>query len=92
MKKMKREIMPTLICVLIVSAGIAHGQTPASRNAAQSSENQFTNLLAQARPQRRAGFGLMPSYNLTPTAAGASRESFPRPLLPTAAPTPCSGS
>lgn len=50
----------------VTAPGSSHdsGRGPAGR------EIQLTDLLAQARPQRRAGFSLMPSYSLTPLAAG----------------------
>ena len=72
MRKTKQQIAAILMWVVIVSISIAHGQTPTSRNTAESTEVQLTNLLAEARPQKRAGFSLMPSSRAT----NVSRPSF----------------
>ena len=69
MKKTAQQITSILICLLVVSVSIAHGQTPASRNMAQSGENQFTNLLAQVKWARRPAFRLMPESNDTHASA-----------------------
>src|SRR4030095_16180740 len=77
--KTKRHIASTL-CVLVVSVGIASGQTPVNRNAAETGEVQLTNLMAKAHRAKRAAFSLMPerravnlsepSFNITQTAGG----------------------
>jgi hypothetical protein len=72
MKEMKREITSALMWLLIVTISIARGQTPISRTAADSSEHQLKNLLAQRHAQRR-GFSLMPpSFSISAMAAGPS--------------------
>src|SRR5262245_22408233 len=80
MNKTKQEIPSILMCVLVASVGIARGQTPTTRNAANSSEIQLTSLLTLACPAKRTAFSLTasrpamnassPSFNITPMAAG----------------------
>lgn len=70
MRKTKQQVASIMIFVLIAGAGYAFGQTPTGRSNAEGSEHQHTNLLAQARPQKRAAFSLMPSFSFTPMAAG----------------------
>lgn len=69
MTRTRQQTVSMTMWALIVSASIAHGQTPTSRTADRS-EHQITNLLAQARPQKRVPFSLMSSFNITPMAAG----------------------
>jgi hypothetical protein len=66
----KQQIAPILMWALMLSIGIAHGQMPASRNGAPRGEVQLTDLLAQVNRSNRPAFSLMPSFAITPMAAG----------------------
>ena len=72
----------SILMLLIVSVGIAHAQTPVSRNTEEGFELRLTNLLAKAHQPKRTAFSLMPesrvvnvsepSFTITPMAAGAN--------------------
>jgi hypothetical protein len=67
----RRRIKSILMWALIGSISVASGQTPI-RSIGDGNEHQVTNPFAQARPQNRAEFSLMASFNLTPLAAGSN--------------------
>ena len=79
MKKAITCLAAILIHTLIVSINLA--QEP-SRGRGETSKNQFqvTTLLAQARPQKRAGFALMPAGKTAASTAPASITSSTLPV------------
>src|SRR5574342_656903 len=91
MKKTITFVASVLIYTFAASINLAQvqetrGANVNSRSQARNSLFQFTNLLAQARPQRRAGFALVPALNsvaasgpafiVTPTASAPNQPVF----------------
>ena len=90
MRKTITFVVSILIYTLAASTNFAQAQESKGGNvngrSQASSQFQFTNLLAQARPLRRAGFALMPAINnaaasgpafiITPMASATNQQVF----------------